>query len=277
MRYQEELQTLGYVEQSVKTRIRTIAYFFSFMGKEVDQVSEQDLQEYVKHLVKKGLHSNTILSYYRAVAHYCLYLEREALIPKNPFTRHELRLKKQASAQRQIFSPSQIKQLYKACVQDKERIILHLCYGCGLRAKELERINPKDIDCSHRILTVVQGKNNRYRRVPMSERMAGDLAIYIASLPAHQSALLLNAQGRRMKRYTALAHLKRLANRAGIQDNITLHSLRHSIASHLLANGLNLLQVNQFLGHKQLETTEIYTRISKQQLKSLTSSKCLKI
>jgi integrase/recombinase XerD len=73
-----------------------------------------------------------------------------------------------------------------------------------------------------------------------------------------------------MKRYTALVRLQKIAKIANINHNITLHGLRHSIATHLIENGVKVTQVQDFLGHKQLETTEIYTRISNYQLKKMT-------
>ncbi|QYS87190.1 tyrosine-type recombinase/integrase [Flavobacterium oreochromis] len=269
--YKEELLILGYHKLSVEQRIRNINHFRRITQKEICQVNPSDIEKYVKHYQNKGLISHTIQGYYRSLEHYFSYLEREQLIKKNPFNYYELQLPKVKKTQREILTQQEIKQLYtKANLQ--ETIILNLCYGCGLRAFEMEQITLKDIDTVQKTVTVQKGKNNKYRVIPLSEKINQDLINYLETIKhntmKHQN-ILYNKAGTPLKRYTALMILKKLAIKANIKAKITLHGLRHSIATHLLENGVQLPQVQAFLGHSQMETTEIYTRISNYQLKKL--------
>jgi len=147
-----------------------------------------------------------------------------------------------------------------------------LCYGCGLRAKELERINIEDVLISQQLIKVVQGKNNQHRIIPIPTTLLQDITTYLKYRNKQNTitkALLLNKKGDRLKAYTARGILQELLQQTPITKTITLHSLRHSIATHLLQNGIKAEHVQTFLGHKQLETTELYTRITKEQLKNL--------
>jgi integrase/recombinase XerD len=270
--YKAELTILGYNRLLVDQRIRDIIRMETFTAKEITQIQPKDLENYIHHFIQRKLHSNTIKIYYRHVQQYFVYLEREQIIRKNPFNYYEFDITKQSKTPREILTREEVKKAYQAAQNGVETIILHLCYGCGLRAKELEQINIDDIDIQHRTVTVQKGKNNTYRIIPINEKITQDLDHYLQIIqqtnPA-QTALLLNHCGVRMKRYTALVRLQKIAKRVGINCNITLHGLRHSIATHLIKNGVKATQVQDFLGHKQLETTEIYTRISNHQLKKM--------
>jgi len=270
--YQLELHTLGYVKFTVFTKIRNLINFKDFIGKEYRTITETDLHFFSIHLQNKQLHSNTIQHYYNSIEQFFVYLQREDVIKKNPCNFYDLQLIKQPKKTREILSQYQVKQLYNVAEKGKETIVLHLCYGCGLRAKELERINIEDLLLSRQLLKVVKGKNNQHRTIPISAIMIKDISNYLQYRNQQEvatNALLLNKKGKRLKAYTARTVLQKIVQRTTITKVITLHSLRHSIATHLLENGMKVAYVQQFLGHRQLETTEIYTRISKYQLKQL--------
>ncbi|MFS1520349.1 tyrosine-type recombinase/integrase [Flavobacterium covae] len=269
--YKQELLTLGYHKLSVEQRIRSLNHFRGITQKEPQEVKPSDIKKYVNHYQQKALNTHTIQGYYRSIEHYFSYLEREQLIKKNPFNYYELQLPKAKKTPREILSQEEIKQLYtKANLQ--QIILLHLCYGCGLRAFEMEQITVKDIDTLQKTVTVQKGKNNKYRVIPVSEKINQDLINYLETIKyttMKHHPILYNKAGTPLKRYTALMMLKKLALKANIKATITLHSLRHSIATHLLENGVQLPQVQAFLGHSQMETTELYTRVSYQKLKTV--------
>lgn len=272
MTYQGLLHTLGYVHPTIFTKIRTLINFKNFTAKPYRETIPEDLAGFIRYLQHKPLHSHTIQHYYADIVQFFVHLESHGLICKNPCNFYELHLIKQPKTPREIITQRQARELYRAAESPREKMILHLCYGCGLRAKELERINQEDVLRAQHLIKVPQGKNNQHRVVPMAGGMARDMDMYL-HYRSRQSpltkALLLNQKDQRLKAYTARRVLKDILQRTRISQTITLHSLRHSIATHLLENGMKCEQVQQFLGHKQLETTEGYTRISKAQLKRL--------
>lgn len=275
--YRAELQIIGYSGNGIYGRLQAIKNCILFLNKTVKDITPADIRNYFMHLKLKGMHANTIQHYHHDIEQYFVWLEREKHIKENPFNRYELQLKKQQANQRHTLSQQEIKQLYAAARTGKEKMILHLCYGCGLRAEELQRMNISDINTGNQTITVQKGKNSKRRVIPLNSTLTTDIQQYLEErkrmTAQNPEALLLNEKGARLKQYTARSILHQMIQRTGIHKVITLHCLRHSIATHLLENGVSVEKVSIFLGHKQLESTEIYTRVSKQQLKQIQSFK----
>ncbi|MHB8682571.1 MAG: tyrosine recombinase XerC [Acidimicrobiales bacterium] len=152
----------------------------------------------------------------------------------------------------------------------RDDAVLELLYGCGLRVSELCGLDVGDLDLRRRTVTVV-GKGNRQRRLPMHERCAaaltgwveeGRLAMVQPQTPA--GALFLNARGRRL----GPRDVRRILDRRAPSPTHP-HALRHSFATHLLDGGADLRVVQELLGHASLQTTQVYTHVSKERLLSV--------
>jgi integrase/recombinase XerD len=175
--------------------------------------------------------------------------------------------------EREVLSRGEIEKLYQACETLLDRAILGLFYGCGLRKSEAEALNIKDISFKGQLLYVRSGKGKRRRVVPVTGKVTGDLKNYYhverirmlrkSSDPDREKAFILNSHGDRMLGQSFWRKLRYLVLKAGIENpgRITLHSLRHSIATHLLESGLSIEQVRDFLGHTNIESTQVYTRV----------------
>jgi integrase/recombinase XerD len=198
------------------------------------------------------------------------WLEANGKITSNPISGLEFPTPKQKA--REILSLKEIKQLYNACETYKERVILSIYYGCGLRRAEGIQLDLKDVHFRTSLLYVREGKGAKRRVVPMNEQVKQDLYHYVLQerkAKANETSFLVGQMGRRMNPNQVIRILKKLLEKTGIEKEITLHGLRHSIATHLLENGLSVENVRDFLGHSHLESTQIYTRINKQQLGNL--------
>lgn len=171
---------------------------------------------------------------------------------------------------KEIFTKPEIQALYEATESDvlglRDRAILAIYYGCGLRRSEGLALDVKDVLFDRNLLYVRKGKNYKERYVPMTTGVREDLKNYIEcarpillKYPTH--ALFISSQGKRMIGSTMLNRLHWLKGKAGIDKDTGLHSLRHSIATHLLQSGMGLERIKQFLGHGSLESTQIYTHI----------------
>ncbi len=137
---------------------------------------------------------------------------------------------------------------------------------------EAESLNLNDIKFSSGLLYVREGKNKQRRAIPLSHRVKRHLLHYCQKerySRDHETAVICNRRGRRTRGESYNLTLKHLLSRTEITKNISLHNLRHSIATHLLQAGLSVDYVREFLGHKHLESTQIYTRISQTQLDEL--------
>ena len=174
--------------------------------------------------------------------------------------------------ERPILSKVEIKRLYSTCVLPIERLTLSLFYGCGLRASEGGALNLADVNAQSGLLYVRHGKGGKRRVVPMTPSIIKDIETYINeqrpsqisryTKVADRRALALNKIGTRMQGDSYRKVFKALlAQCEDIRQDVSLHSLRHSIATHLLADGMRIERVRDFLGHSCLESTQIYTRV----------------
>lgn len=171
-----------------------------------------------------------------------------------------------------IFSEAEIRRLYQACADDllgmRDRAMLAVFYGCGLRRNEAVKLQAGDVLGGRDLLYVRHGKGYRERYVPMSGKVRLNILEYLEiARPSllggrSETAFFIGGTGRRLGGSNLYERLGKLKKKAGITKAGGLHSLRHSIATHLLRNGMPLPAIARFLGHSSLESTQIYTHLS---------------
>ena len=292
-RFYQYQKRLGYVEETCNTRRLYINEFLSWLEQkgqlEIQQVQAHEIQSYYLYISERPnksepgvLSQKTTFGHMKTVEHLFTMLQSEREILINPISTLKFPYPRQES-ERQVLTQEEINELYESCESSWERSILSLAYGCGLRVGELEQMNIEDVRLREKILIVPKGKGNKRRVIPMSSGVVSDLSDYYFNeridftygrdYKPKDDAFMLNTRGGRMREFTYNKYLKRLiertANKTIKEKEISIHNLRHSIATHLIKQGIPVEQVRQFLGHSQLETTQVYTHISKQQLKDL--------
>ena len=298
--FYEYLLRLGYHAKTSRSRYHYIKEFLHWLEQrgllKIDEVTSEQIQLYYEYLStrislnaptqNKVLNPKTIYTHMRNVRDLFTMLQNENVLSSNPCTVLHFSYPKQKSS-RTILSQAQIEQLYEACETAQERAILSLSYGCGLRVSELEKCNIEDVKLREKILIVPEGKGLKRRVIPMSSGVVKDLSDYYYEEREYLTkgrnyrpglrAFMLHSRGGRMNKWTYNQNLKKIVERMAAQtgdqsiltQQITIHHLRHSIASHLIEQGVIVEQVRLFLGHSQLETTQIYTHINQSQLKKL--------
>lgn len=170
----------------------------------------------------------------------------------------------------EVLTRKEIRTLYDVTGPDvfglRDRAILAVYYGCGLRRNEGVGLDVKDVLWEKSLLYVRKGKNYRERYVPMAAAVVTDLRQYIeVARPEYDKgsdALLLSQRNKRISGTTVMNRLTKLLADAGIRKNVTLHTLRHSIATHLLESGMALADISRFLGHTSQSSTQIYTHVA---------------
>lgn len=168
-----------------------------------------------------------------------------------------------------VLSKQEVWRMFKACNLLKHKILISLLYGCGLRCMEVRSIRLCDIDFDRLQLKVVQGKGKKDRYVPLSEHHVRGLKNYI---DAEKPAVYLfsgqpnkRAGGDFDSRYSQRGVqwvVKQTCKNAGIQKEVCVHTLRHTYATHLLEDGLDILSIKNLLGHEDISTTMIYLQIA---------------
>ena len=282
---------MGYNPDNSKSRYNYLHEFLHWLEAqgvlEIEKVSILDIVKYYEYISERPsktgfgiLSQKTTHGHMRNVRDLFIMLQKSELegqtkIEINPCSTLKFHYPKETEP-RIILTQQEIKQLYNATETPQERAILSMSYGCGLRVGELEKCNIEDIRLREKILIIPRGKGNKRRVVPISSEVAKDLSDYYYNqretlskerdFKPKDSVFMLHSRGGRMREYTYNKHLKTILKRTKIprekQDKLSIHSLRHSIATHLLEQGVSVEQVRIFLGHSQLETTQIYTHVS---------------
>ena len=285
--YRDYLLLLGYTKQTCQSRYLYLKEFFNHLEEigiyqlhHITAVEIGNFYEYVqnrksiktnKPLIRKTV--NDIMRCVQTFLGYALHLGR---IKSNPASYLKLRYLNE-QPERIIFTQQEIQELYQATETKQEKAILHIAYGCGLRVNEISQLNKEDLRLTENIIIVQKGKNNKRRIVPINDKIKKELEVFIFSSDPKQKALFLNSKGNRMQQWTFNSILKNIIKRTAFGkaftkeelNSIGIHTLRHSIATHLLENGMPLEQVQQFLGHSHIESTEIYTHINQNQINEL--------
>jgi integrase/recombinase XerD len=171
---------------------------------------------------------------------------------------------------------TEITQLYEAIPNTilgiRDAAMLALYYGCGLRLNEGKNIQLQDINQTNKTVHIKKGKNYKERIVPIAEKNFTAIKLYIDTARPQlineankNDYLFLGANtGKAMDRQSLYIRVKQLLKKAKIKKKIGVHSLRHSIATHLLQSGMKLERIQQFLGHSKLDSTQIYTHLANQ-------------
>jgi integrase/recombinase XerD len=285
--YKKHLLILGYNPNTCLSRYLYLKQFFSWLESlqinQLEAITPKniiDYQSFIKTLkntrTKENLVKETIYSRLRNIQNYFGYALELGKIKTNPASSFKFYSPRE-QAERIIFTQNQIKELYKECENEQEKMILNIAYGCGLRVGEMVKLNKKDIDLQENRLIVENGKNNKRRIVPITNQIVSELKEYLESSELSNKPIFLNIENRRMQSGSFNLILKKLIDKTNFGkrfkqaelNKIGMHTLRHSIATHLLENGMKLEQVQTFLGHSNVETTQVYTHINQEQLKIL--------
>lgn len=270
--FRRELLNLGYSKTVIDNYPKYAQKLLQHTKEIALKITDQHIKNYYEYLktkpsriTKKTISQSHIYSQLLAIKLYFDYLERTKYIKQNPYT---LRIKQATKKERIIFTQEEIQILYKTCQNSVEKTILHLCYGCGLRRNEVELLNLKDVNFEQKLLFVRKGKGKKRRVIPLTEAIVKDLKEYCNDIETirkeTQESFLINIESNPIRGNTIYKTFKKVLQRTQSlkPENYCLHSLRHSIATHLLENEMSIEMVRDFLGHSQLVSTQIYTRIN---------------
>jgi len=267
-------------ENTVAAYRRDLQHFVQWLaGRSVTGLSIRDLADYTVWLHEKDLSPATLARHLVSLKVFFRYLQLEGVLTDNLA---EL-LGSQKLWQRvpKVLSPQQIDRLFQAPGPGdpfwrRDRAMMELLYATGCRASELSGLKLDDMRLADGYC-VCRGKGQKERLVPLGDRAAAAVGAYLeherpalaarARTPAPW--VLLSYRGRRLRRERIWELLKRYAARVGAPPEVSPHTLRHSFATHLLAGGADLRQVQEMLGHASIATTQIYTHVDPTRLKAV--------
>ncbi len=263
--FKQWLLRLGYAESTTESYTRLLNNFFLYLKGE--SPTQQHILDFNTHLHRTKISRQYIQAHITAIKRYSTYLENTE---GTKLMIGEIIIDRALKTERTIFTPAEIQLLFNATEETPkglfDKAVLSMYYGCGLRSKEGIHLKPKDLDYSKGLVYVQPSKNYQSRYVPLSKQVIRDLQeyqLYAKEIINPDSPYLLpGILGDKTNGAYLNKRLKLLLEKAGIPKKATLHSLRHSIATHLLQQGMELEAISQFLGHSSLEATEIYVRMN---------------
>jgi integrase/recombinase XerD len=257
---------------------RDLSRFCEWLGgRPATSLTVRDLSDYMGWLKTRGLAPASIARHMVALKLFYRYLQLEGVVQDNPA---EL-LGTQKTWQRvpEVLSPGMVDALLAAPQPRdpfwrRDRALLELLYATGCRASEVSNLAAQDVHLAERYC-LAHGKGSKDRLTPLGDRAIAAIDQYLAherpklaaAAPSPPPWLLLSKSGRRLLREAIWELVKRYARRAGISPDISPHTLRHSFATHVLAGGADLRQVQELLGHASIATTQIYTHVEQSRLK----------
>lgn len=239
-------------------------------------VTVDDLRQLLADMHDLGIADRSQARIVSGIRSFFKFLTMEGIVEKNPAL--TLESPKVGMYLPEVLTVEEIDAMIAAIDPEsaeaqRNRAIMETLYGCGLRVSELVNLEMGNIYADEHYL-VVQGKGDKQRIVPMSDRSIDEIHAYLPEremlsiAPSDRHILFLNRRGRRLTRVMIFYIIKRLAEAAGIRRNISPHTLRHSFATHLLEGGANLRAIQQMLGHESIATTEIYLHVDRSMLRS---------
>ena len=244
--------------------------------KKIEEVNYQDFQNYLSYLNDLKINARSQSRVISSMRSFFKFLILEKIIKENPT--ELLENPKIGKKLPEFLTIEEIELLVNQIDRSKKEgernlAIIEVLYGCGLRVTELIELKISEIYWEDGFIRII-GKGNKERLVPLGKIASKHLKIYLNEIRVHQKVkdlfvdhVFINKDGSKISRVMIFKIVKKLTEKAGIQKNISPHSLRHSFATHLVEGGADLRSVQEMLGHQSITTTEVYTHLDKNYLK----------
>ena len=263
---------LNYSKNTINTYQNNLNILSNNINKDLLKLNSKDIEHFISSL---NLESSSISNYLSSFKTFYNYYIKIGLLKENPVLLIDSpKLKKHLPTYLTI---DEIDKLLNIEIKDafsaRNKSLLELLYATGLRISELINLEFKNIDLNDCIVRIM-GKGSKERIVPINDTAIKYLKIYVKDYrhclvkKEQNNYVYLNNHGKKMTRQGVFKMLKKRTEEANIKKDVSPHTLRHSIATHMLENGADLRIIQEFLGHESISTTQIYTHLSNQKLKS---------
>jgi len=258
MQLTQEMDAQGFLLRTKKTYLAVFKGFRSFIKKDIKESELNDIKSYLAYLHNKG-HSNTSLNLVISALKFAYNAYGRKLDIKRPKKEKHLP---------SVLSKEDVKLILNSLDNPKHKIILKTIYGLGLRVSELRNLKQEHIGFNRNMVLIKNSKGAKDRYVPLPDSLTNELESYIKLNPGEY---LFSGRGKKITIKTIQKIFENALKKSGINKKASCHTLRHSFATHLLENGVDVRIIQKLLGHSKLETTQIYTHVSNFQLKNIKS------
>ncbi len=253
----QKLETMRYSANTIGSYTQLFEEFINFYpSRPIDEISEEEIVVYIHYLVKeRGISS----SYQNQAINAIKFYYEKVKGGSRTFYKLERPLKEQKLPT--VLSVEEVQAMIKSCTNLKHKTIMMLCYSAGLRVSELLNLRVKDVDSNRMQLFIRAAKGKKDRYTLLSEKLLPLLRDYYMEYKP-KDFLIEGSDGGAYSERSVQSIIKQAVKSVKIRKRVSVHTLRHSFATHLLENGTDLRYIQSFLGHSSSKTTEVYTHVT---------------
>lgn len=237
---------------------------FDFTRKNPEQISEDDVKAYIIDKLGESSASSVIVFLSAIKYAYSIILQKDQLTSGIKRPKKEKRIPA-------VLTKDEIKKLLESFESKKSRLMASLIYACGLRVSELISLKIGNLDFDEKTGQIRQAKGKKDRVFNIPEFLLEDLKIQSENQKENSQEFLFSGPNGKLTSRNLQKIISSASRRSGIKKDVHCHTLRHSFATHLLENGVDIRKIQVLLGHSSISTTELYTHISRAQLKDIKS------
>lgn len=260
---EDELRLRNYSPKTIKSYVGCVAEYLRAKQNNFDSVDIDFIKQYLLSIIDKGMSSQTTNQKLQAINFFCWnVLKYHGKI--------DIKFAKTPSKLPIVLSRDEIKSILAAINNEKHNLLVALAYSAGLRVSEVINLKIKDINLSELTIHIKGAKGNKDRITIFPEKLVKSIEKLISNKNLNDY-VFTSERGGELTERTAQKVFENALNKAGIKKEATFHSLRHSFATHLLENGVDVRYVQELLGHANIRTTQIYTRVTNPMLKNIKS------
>lgn len=257
------LRLRNFSPRTIKSYCGCLGDYFSYI-KEVDNMPNvPKIREFLLKKMDTGKSSSTINGYLQAIKYFYREVAKSSIFI-------DIKFAKTASRLPVVLSRNEIHVMIDSIKNIKHRLMVSLAYAGGLRVSEIVSLKVKDINSNELLIHIKGAKGNKDRITVLPEGLIVDIQQFLNG--RHNDDYVFESErGGKLTERTAQMIFGRALFAAGVQKDASFHSLRHSFATHLLENGVDLRYVQELLGHANIKTTQIYTHVTNPMLKNIVS------
>ncbi|MBU4502847.1 MAG: tyrosine-type recombinase/integrase [Nanoarchaeota archaeon] len=256
-----ELKLRGFSPNTLTAYINSNKFFLGWIKKDAENVQEDDIKDYLAHLISDKNLSPASISLNKAALKFLF----DEILQKNIVNMKTPKIPKHIPV---VLIKEEIKKLIDSAGSYKSRVMIQFLYSSGLRLSELVKLKLKDLEITEKIGWVRKGKGNKDRLFLLSDTIIKELEKYTLTLDPDEKYLFPGWKGHISPRNVQKV-VDNAARRACLTKKVHPHMLRHCFATHLLESGVDIRKIQELLGHANLQTTQIYTSVSKEELKKV--------
>jgi site-specific recombinase XerD len=260
---ENELKLRYYSPKTIKSYLACIADYLRVKKTNFAIVDIDFIKQFLLAKKDRGMSAQTINQNLQAINFFCHN------VLKNHY-KTDIKFAKTPGKLPVVLSRSEIREIIDSISNLKHKILISLSYGAGLRVSEVINLKIKDIDIGELTIHIKGAKGNKDRITIFPEKIKNDIINLIADRDKNDY-LFASERGGKLTERTAQKVFENALKKSGIKKDATFHSLRHSFATHLLENGVDVRYVQELLGHQNIRTTQLYTKVTNPMIKNIKS------